>query len=245
MKNNLPINLINNYQNRNTLPNKRCIHYPTCSWYSKECYNKFNFLTASLKTFIRVLFCNRLNPNIVDLPLKNKEKSLLKKKSKSVIPYLLYIQDKYPLSCLDDYIKFIYQRNFGPSHYNINKDDLINNLNQELCNSNKTTDYIERLGNGYSRYYYSTKTNIYKLVECFIQSQTNNQDNTNNFLYELNELIKLIKYRKINLNYYVSYIDMINYLNNGIRQLHHTNRYKYNYNPQYLIIKDELIKNIK
>ncbi|MBQ7641160.1 MAG: membrane protein insertion efficiency factor YidD [Acholeplasmatales bacterium] len=76
MKNKLPIKLINWYQNQispNTVP--KCRYIPTCSQYAKECYEKFNFVKASLLTTKRLLKCNPLFKGGYDpVPLSKAEK---------------------------------------------------------------------------------------------------------------------------------------------------------------------------
>ncbi|HIT44123.1 TPA: membrane protein insertion efficiency factor YidD [Candidatus Avacholeplasma faecigallinarum] len=85
MKNRLPIKLINFYQNSispNTAP--KCRFYPSCSQYAKECYEKFNFVKASLLTTKRLLKCNRLFKGGYDpVPLSKAEKENLKKENDS------------------------------------------------------------------------------------------------------------------------------------------------------------------
>lgn len=72
--NSLMIKLIKKYQsNTSRLP--RCRHIPSCSNYSLECYQKFNFVKATFLTSYRIIRCNPLSRNIYDpVPLSKTEK---------------------------------------------------------------------------------------------------------------------------------------------------------------------------
>lgn len=80
MKNKLPLYLINKYQ-KEISPNNppRCRFTPTCSQYAKECYQKFNFVKASLLVTKRILKCNPLfKPGYDPVPLTKAEKLEIK-----------------------------------------------------------------------------------------------------------------------------------------------------------------------
>lgn len=49
-------------------PKPSCIFYPTCSEYSIECFNKYSFKKASIKTIKRISRCHSGNDPQVDLP---------------------------------------------------------------------------------------------------------------------------------------------------------------------------------
>ena len=58
--NNYAIKLIKKYQESKdvTIGSGRCKHYPSCSNYGIECYQKFNFIKATFLTTFRILRCN-------------------------------------------------------------------------------------------------------------------------------------------------------------------------------------------
>lgn len=58
-RNKLALKLINYYKTNLTykIPTK-CKYSPTCSTYGKECYEKYNFIKASWRTFKHICFCN-------------------------------------------------------------------------------------------------------------------------------------------------------------------------------------------
>ncbi|HHU21355.1 MAG TPA: membrane protein insertion efficiency factor YidD [Acholeplasma sp.] len=77
--NKLMIKLIKFYQKYKP-DRKHCRHYPTCSNYALEAYEKFNFFYATFLTIKRILKCNPLfKPKYDPVPLSRKEKQALKK----------------------------------------------------------------------------------------------------------------------------------------------------------------------
>ena len=81
MKNKGAIKLINWYK-KEISPglSPRCRYIPTCSEYAKECYEKFNFVKASLLVSRRLLRCNPFTKGGYDpVPLTRKEKLELEK----------------------------------------------------------------------------------------------------------------------------------------------------------------------
>lgn len=49
--------------------NANCKYLPTCSEYAKECFHKYNFFKATIKTIWRVIRCNPFSSGGIDLPL--------------------------------------------------------------------------------------------------------------------------------------------------------------------------------
>ena len=74
------INKIKFYQ-KNKLQSGRCRHYPSCSAYGIECYEKFNFVKASFLTLSRIVRCNPLSRKVYDPVPKTKEEKKLAKQS--------------------------------------------------------------------------------------------------------------------------------------------------------------------
>lgn len=79
--NNIAIKAIKKYQqNKSLIGSGRCRHYPTCSNYAIEAYQKFNFIKASFLTGWRILRCNPFSKKVYDpVPLSKEEKKHLKK----------------------------------------------------------------------------------------------------------------------------------------------------------------------
>jgi putative membrane protein insertion efficiency factor len=83
MLNKLAIKIIRAYQkNKDIIGSGRCKHYPSCSNYGLECYQKFNFFKATWLTFYRIIRCNPFTKKVYDpVPLTKEEKRLLQMKS--------------------------------------------------------------------------------------------------------------------------------------------------------------------
>ena len=79
-KNKLAIKLIKFYQrNKSLIGTGRCKHYPSCSHYAVEAYQKFNFFYASILVAWRILRCNPLTRKVYyPVPLTKEEKRKLK-----------------------------------------------------------------------------------------------------------------------------------------------------------------------
>ena len=168
------IKLIKKYQNNKPAGTPaRCVHYPTCSNYSIECYEKFNFFKATFLTIKRILFCTPLNRKFYDpVPYTKEEKKInkeLDKLAESVEDILLEHYKRYPQMELNDFIKLIYQNSFGPRHmHNPTKEDVIRYLNKEMELITNENEIIEDIGNGYVRVYLSKKTNMEKISNNFL-----------------------------------------------------------------------------
>ena len=79
--NKLMIKLIKAYQKATENSDHRCKYYPSCSNYSLEAYQKFNFFYATFLTIYRIIRCNPFSKGGYDpVPLSRKEK-LVKKSS--------------------------------------------------------------------------------------------------------------------------------------------------------------------
>lgn len=240
------IKLIKKYQNNKPAGTPaRCVHYPTCSNYSIECYEKFNFFKATFLTIKRILFCTPLNRKFYDpVPYTKEEKKInkeLDKLAESIEDILLIHYKRYPQMELNDFIKLIYQNSFGPRHmHNPTNEDVIRYLNKEMELITNENEIIEDIGNGYVRVYLSKETNMEKLSNNFLNSMaedTYTETNIRIFYRKINVLIKLIKKGSIKLPKKES-INLVNeYLSNGINPVRHTKIYNELYKPHYRVIR--------
>ncbi len=108
--NTLFIKLIKSYQKNKTVSG-RCRHYPCCSDYGLECFQKFGFLKALMLTTWRILRCNPFSRKTFDpVPLTKKEKMEHLEKLKKVIDVehlLLQHHQTYPLMMPQDDLMMI------------------------------------------------------------------------------------------------------------------------------------------
>lgn len=112
--NNSVIKLIKKYQASKdvTIGSGKCKHYPSCSNYGIECYQKFNFIKASLLTGFRILRCNPLTKKTYDpVPLTKKEKKELHSKYNKlleIVPLLNEYINNHPNQDISFYREYIY-----------------------------------------------------------------------------------------------------------------------------------------
>lgn len=241
--NDFAVKMIEKYQN-NKPPTRpaRCIHYPSCSEYSKGCYKKFNFFKASFLTFKRILFCTPLNHKTYDpVPLNKEEKKEDKElwnEANKIEPILLNHYQMYPLSTPQDFIKLIYQNSFGPNHLNIDHDMAIKRITNELKEVERTSEYIEDIGNGYVRYYLYLDMDIQNVVNEFISSCKKRDEKDLRLFYRKISLFnKLVNKGKIKLNKKETSKAVKDYLFSTINPVSHSKIYKDNYHPHYILIK--------
>ncbi len=120
--NELSIKMIKKYQ-KNKTSFGRCRHFPCCSNYGIECYQKFNFFKASFLTLYRILRCNPLSKKIYDpVPLSKKEKEEKKKRINELLnisDILLIYHKKLPLMKIEDDLIIIIEKSFYENNYNI------------------------------------------------------------------------------------------------------------------------------
>ena len=247
--NNFAVRLIEKYQkDKPPYKNGRCIHYPCCSSYAKECYQKFNFFKASFLSFKRILFCTPLNKKVYDpVPYTKEEKKLnkcLDEEALKIKDILINHYHKYPLMQLDDFFKLIYQNNFGPNHLNLEK--VKSYLDDEIDHINKENEEIEDIGNGYVRLYLSSFSNSSLISKYLIQSKIEVNDHIYPLFYrKLAILNKLINKRIIKLKKKESSKRIKEYIFSLDYEVHHSDIYKLNYDPHYRIIKKEYIEYLK
>lgn len=122
--NNYAIKLIKKYQESKdvTIGSGRCKHYPSCSNYGIECYQKFNFIKATFLTTFRILRCNPFTKKTYDpVPLTKEEKKQLKLKYEKLLIIVPHINDyinNHPNKPISEYVSYIYDFTF--------KDGIIN-----------------------------------------------------------------------------------------------------------------------
>lgn len=240
------IKLIKKYQNNKPAGTPaRCVHYPTCSNYSIECYEKFNFFKATFLTIKRILFCTPLNRKFYDPVPYTKEEKMINKEldrlAEGIEEILLIHYKKYPHMEITDFIKLIYQNSFGPRHmHNPSKEAVLKYLTEEMKVVISDKELTEDIGNGYVRVYLSKETDIENLSKNFLNSMaedTYTETNIRIFYRKINVLIKLIKKGSIKLPKKESIKYIKEYLSNGINPVRHTKIYNELYKPHYRVIR--------
>lgn len=183
------IDKIKFYQ-KNKKQSGRCRHYPSCSTYGIECYEKFNFGKASILTLFRILRCNPFSKKVYDPVPKTKKEKLLSKKAIEKEEYfkdmLLTEHLKFPNMKLVDNIVFCYITTF-PSLLTID----LNTYYQK-----------EELSPSITRYISDTPLN--PVIYDFNNSNYLITDDLLNLFYtRIDILLTLLKQKKI--NYHTKY----------------------------------------
>lgn len=150
-----------------------------------------------------------------------------------------YFKNKYPLMEIQDVVKLYLQAILGPAHLMPNKERMKNNLIREYEECQGTDyeyDLFEDIGEVYTRVYikpyYEKVKSFDNLIEVFEKSIDSNID-----IEGYKEIIK-------------SLIDEDNkefitqYLNSGNILISHSKKYKDNYFPHYLVIKQKYKKEL-
>lgn len=219
----------------------RCVHYPTCSNYAIECYQKFNFFYASILSIKRIMFCTKLNKKYYDpVPLSKKERKELKEKENEVIDIkdiILEHYHKYPKMEICDYLKLIYQNSFGPLHLiNLDPSKIEYYIEEEKKITINEKEFLESIGNGFSRLHIGKNTNSKELSNKILNSVV--EENYQQFYLKINILIKMIKRKELPLKRKNSLKFIQNYLMEGSKPIHHSLEYNQNYKVHYRVIKN-------
>lgn len=169
---------------------------------------------------------------------------------------LLRHRDRYPKMEIEDYVKLLYQQTFGPRHLYGQPDmtTIDSYLNEELKKAiyYHQTPMKETIGAGYCRVSLNAVNQgdiqDKQLVRLFfISMQTSppfNADNQQAFKEKLEVLLTLIEKQTILLDYQNSRSFIEQYLEAGIKPLHHSMAFKTHYHPHYRVIDETLIKDI-
>lgn len=152
----------------------------------------------------------------------------------------------YPNAQIQDFIKLIYQNEFGPGHMITNKEDCLKRLKEEynsLPHKEETTALmVEEIGNGMVRLYLpSLPAALLPLVnEVFILSANHAIGTKESFEEKLkqfaDDMIKNKLFSKEELAFYLK-----DYQANGYPAIHHSSQYRQSYHPAYRVIKKSLI----
>ena len=149
---------------------------------------------------------------------------------------------KYPLMGIQDKIKLLMQSIMGPGHLVNDKSRVENNLITEyetckdLCYK---YDLIEDIGSSFVRVYikpyYELNRSFDKLIEAFMLSS-----NETNDIYFLTDALQRLK--EISNDNDKCAIDK--YLGSGSILISHSQLYRDNYHPHYLVISKKYLSNI-
>ncbi|MBQ7093472.1 MAG: hypothetical protein IJN84_03085 [Clostridia bacterium] len=159
--------------------------------------------------------------------------------------YILLEKKLHPYALPQDYIKLIFQHEFGPGHLIADKDYAQTRLVNEWQDTHNLPYEAEQdIGNGYVRVSLKglDEAQLVKLNEAFVKSA--NEGGGSDFVFEskLDEFVVLAKDGAFAFGFEEAKAAVKEYLSGGIRPTSHTKQYHEHYKPAYRVVKKEYWK---
>ncbi len=161
---------------------------------------------------------------------------------------------RYPKMEMQDFIKMIYQNSFGPKHMRTNPslETTKKYIEEELKNTIEypATHQIEYIGNDYYRVSLLVINHGLMTVDQFsdafyqsmIDSPIIDDENINFFITQLKMICEMVEEKEIDLDVKDCELLIEEYLDLGIRPMHHTDIFKENYHPHYRVIHKSILR---
>ena len=156
--------------------------------------------------------------------------------------------NNYPEMEATDYIKLLFQNEFGGGHLVTDKDKCLQYIKYEFDNTEKKENiplYTE-IGNGIIRVnlnsIHSYLIDIESLCEIFIKSSKEVKGSIDSFKSKINTINELIDLKKIPLNKDVFNLYLNEYSKNNYPMVSHSQKYRELYHPAYRIILRKYLK---
>ncbi|MBR4878912.1 MAG: hypothetical protein IKU13_03680 [Clostridia bacterium] len=159
--------------------------------------------------------------------------------------YILNERNLHPYALPQDYIKLIFQQEFGPGHLIADK----NYAEQRLLNEWEEVHHLpyeaeQDIGGGYVRVCLKglDEAQLGKLNEAFVKSA--NQMSGSNLAFEskLDEFVVMAKDGVFDFGFDEAKAAVEEYLAGGIRPTSHTKQYHDHYKPAYRVVRKEYWK---
>ena len=159
--------------------------------------------------------------------------------------YILLEKQLHPFALPQDYIKLIFQQEFGPGHLIAAPVYAENRLMNEWQEThNLPYEAEQNIGNGYVRVSLKglDEAQLKKLNQAFVTSA--NQMSGSNLAFEskLDELIVMAKDGVFDFDFDEAKAAVEEYLAGGIRPTSHTKQYHEHYKPAYRVVKKDYWK---
>ncbi len=159
--------------------------------------------------------------------------------------YILLEKKLHPYALPQDYIKLIFQHEFGPGH--LIADPLVAEgrlLGEWQETHDLPCEAEQDIGNGYVRVSLKglDEVQLGKLNEAFVKSA--NEGGGNNYAFEekLDLFIRMAEEGCFTFDFDTAYKAVAAYLMEGIRPTSHTKQYHQHYKPAYRVVKKEYWK---
>lgn len=161
---------------------------------------------------------------------------------------LLIHRDRYPSSQLEDYLKLLYQNTYGPRHFSSNPSipEISAYLEEEFRNSiyDPRTPLIEDIGGGFVRVSLENlrqgTMSLRELALAFWKTMNLEADeprvSEGSFREKAEDLLVFIHDGKIPLKEEACRQFLHEYVQEGIRPIHHSRIYNESYHPHYRVV---------
>jgi len=158
---------------------------------------------------------------------------------------------EYPAMEAQDIVKLLYQSCFGPRHLHQtpNRDQVMRYLASEVKDVDAKRRFVEDIGNGYVRVYLDAVRNGYlimdDLADMFLQSMRADVDveqAKQKFLRAVDDVTAMIRTKIISFEDATWTTFVEEYLDGGIRAVHHSRTYKERYHPHYRVVLEKYLK---
>ncbi len=156
------------------------------------------------------------------------------------------LQEKFlhPLALPQDYIKLIFQSEFGPGHL-IADGDMAKKRLWDEWERVKDLDFEPRqdIGGGYIRFNIKgiDKKELENINIAFVTSANNKTGTDTGFIYKINLLLQMAQEGMLSFDYEDAKQAVDVYLAGGIRPTSHTQVYHMHYTPAYRVVKGDLL----
>lgn len=159
--------------------------------------------------------------------------------------YILLEKELHPFALPQDYIKLIFQHEFGPGH--LIADPLVaeGRLLGEWQDTHSLPYEPEQdIGNGYVRVSLKglDEGELKRLNEAFVKSANEKSGSNRDFETKLDLFITLAEEGCFDFDFDAAYKAVATYLMEGIRPTSHTKQYHEHYKPAYRVVKKQYWK---
>ncbi len=159
--------------------------------------------------------------------------------------YILAERDLHPRAQPQDYIKLIFQSEFGPGHLiadrSFSHNRLINEWNEV---KNLPSETNQEIGGGYVRLCLKgiSESMLDRVNTAFVTSANEKRGSEAGFMAKLDTFVKMAEENLFDFSAGDASRAIEEYLSGGIKPTSHTKIYHRHYTPAYRVVKKELLK---
>ena len=165
---------------------------------------------------------------------------------KELYQLLLELHAHYPKARISDYVKLIYQNEFGCEHLAQDEETALARLCSECETAHPGRHLFEKIGNGYQRVYLKNALALgaspETLTRMFLATSRLRRGSKARLLTKLTMFHRLCAEGKLPFNPTLCQIYLVNYNAAGLPPVHHSTRYQLAYSPAYRVIGGEYVR---